>query len=173
MKMVRTIFDGLFRVIVVVNMVLLVAIVLITAANVFGRYVMNAPIFWAEELCTRFMMTMGMLAAACGVSMHSHMIIEIFTMRFSLPVRRFINRIADFFMIIIGLVMMVGGCARFFVSLKFYSELPATGLPSYVQDFAIPLAGLLITYASVVSFLDHDSQANPLLATFDREKAVP
>ena len=173
MKFVRTAFDGLFKAVVVLNMVFLVAIVLITAANVFGRYVMNAPIFWAEEACTRMMMTMGMLAAACGVYMHSHMIIEIFTMGASEKVRRLIGRIADVFMIFIGVVMVVGGVARALVSLRFYSELPATGLPSYVQDFAIPVAGLLITYASFMNLFDLNKNRNPLLLAFDPEKVAP
>jgi TRAP-type C4-dicarboxylate transport system permease small subunit len=172
MKLVRATFDGLFKVVVVLNMVMLVAIVLITAANVFGRYVLNAPIFWAEELCTRFMLTLGMLSAACGVSMHSHMVIEIFTMRASAKTQRFIGKIADLFMVLVGIVMMVGGVARGLVSLKFYSELPATGLPSVVQDFAIPMAGLLITYASIMNFLDLNGKQNPLMVTFDPEKAA-
>lgn len=172
MKFIRLAFDGLFKAIVVLNMFFLVAIVLITAANVFGRYAMNAPIFWAEELCTRFMMTMGMLAAACGVYMHSHMIIEIFTMKAPEKVRWIIGKIAEIFMILIGMIMMVGGVARALVSIRFYSELPATGLPSYLQDIAIPLAGLLITYASMINFIDRDKTGNPLSHSFDQEKVV-
>jgi TRAP-type C4-dicarboxylate transport system permease small subunit len=172
MKIVSAVFDGLFKAIVVLNMIMLVAIVLITAANVFGRYILNSPIFWAEELCTRFMMTMGILAAACGVSMHSHMIIEIFTMRAPERVRGFIGKVAEVFMVLIGLIMMVGGIARAEVSLRFYSELPATGLPTSVQDFAIPVAGLLITYASLANLFG-SRRDNPLVAAFDKEKAAP
>ncbi len=172
MKLVRSVFDGLFKGAVVLNMVFLVAIVVITASNVFGRYVLSAPIFWAEEACTRMMMTMGMLAAACGVSMHSHMIIEIFTMKAPENVRRVIGHIADTLMIVIGLVMVIGGAARVLVSLRFYSELPATGLPSYVQDFAIPVAGLLITYASIMNLFNLNNGKNPLLLAFDPEKVA-
>jgi TRAP-type C4-dicarboxylate transport system permease small subunit len=171
MKVVRYLFDGLFKLIVILNMIMLVTIVLVTAANVFGRYVLNAPIFWAEELCTRLMLTLGMLAAACGVYMHSHMVIQFFLMLAPEKIRWVIGRISDLIMVLIGLIMVIGGLARVAVSIEFYSELAATGLPSFVQDIAIPLAGLLIFYASLINFLGLDKGENALQKTFEDKAA--
>lgn len=47
--------------------VLIVAFTLILSVNVFGRYVLNAPLFFAEELAVYILIWMAFLAAAASI----------------------------------------------------------------------------------------------------------
>jgi TRAP-type C4-dicarboxylate transport system permease small subunit len=70
---------------------LLLVAIAINMANVIGRYVFAAPVFWAEEVLI-FMIIWGVYVAAGSISyLGAHLTMDLFSARLRSPYRRFLG----------------------------------------------------------------------------------
>lgn len=75
--------------------VVLVLLMLLTTADVAGRYFLNAPIIGVFDLTHFAVLTMTFLGLAyCGFR-QGHVSIELLYLKFSRPVRRFLSRLIN------------------------------------------------------------------------------
>jgi TRAP-type C4-dicarboxylate transport system permease small subunit len=114
----------------------------INIANVIGRYVFSAPIFWAEEVLV-FMVIWGVFLAAISITFSgAHLSMDLFYSRLKAPWKQIVN----------GLIVVVFLACTIFTALQSYTVVmlyirngnvsTAAEIPLY-----IPHAALLVGFS--------------------------
>lgn len=159
MKLIDQIFHGFHLFMVSAAKVMLLAMVIITGIQVFSRYVLGFSIRWSEEVPLILMVWFGFISMSIGVKKKLHISIELFFKMFPEPVQKVVYKVVDLLMMGFGLVMTYYGfnLAR----LTMGSTMPATKLPSGVLYGIIAVAGIMITYDTLMDLvgykkLDHE-----------------
>lgn len=109
MTMPRSFMRGLFELVKIIAAALFACGILLNFANVVGRYVFSAPIFWAEEVLVFLIIWCVMLGASVVAWEQDHLKVEILEVSLpkrALPVYRFI--VALVFAAIAGIVAVEG-----------------------------------------------------------------
>lgn len=135
------IIDGLNRLAALACHGLLVAITLVTVAQVFLRFVLNSPTSWSEEIALLFLIWFGLLAVAVGIRRHEHVAITFLRDLLPLPLAVALDYLAQLAMAgFMFTVMYYGGDL---IALTGVQVLPATGLPKSLLYFPAIAGGLL------------------------------
>jgi TRAP-type transport system small permease protein len=71
--------------------VLLAVLVVDIWIGVFGRYVFELPVTWAEELARYLMIWAALLAVSCGVARREHVAVTALLHRFPIRIRRWFD----------------------------------------------------------------------------------
>jgi len=159
MKLIDQLFHKFHLFMVSAAKVMLLAMVIITGVQVFSRYVLGFSIRWSEEVPLILMVWFGFISMSIGVKKKLHISIELFFKMFPKPMQKVIYKLVDLLMMGFGLVMTYYGfnLAR----LTMGSTMPATKLPSGVLYSVIAVAGVMITYDTLMDLigykkLDHE-----------------
>lgn len=125
----------------------LVAMVIIIAWQVFGRYVLHSSPSWSEQAAMTLMIWFVLLAAAAGVREGFH--IRIVAVEEAVPpaVRKGMRILADLLMAACGVAMMVWGGEM--VVRTWSHVIPSLGLPRGLAYLGMPISGALITLFSL------------------------
>ena len=118
------------------------AMVVVVAAQVFFRYVLNQSLFWSEELARYILVWLTFLGASVAYRRNAHPRIELFSARLGAPAAR-ILRIASHLVAaaFFGLLVIYGAQFAYFVRLQIS---PALQLPKGVVMLVLPVSGLLL-----------------------------
>lgn len=159
-KALDTVFDSIFKVALVVAQVLLVGMVLLIAANVFMRYVLNSGIFWAEEISLVLAVWFIFIAMPLGVRKGLHISIHLFRN----PAKwldRTLNILKSVVEILVGFVILRYG----WILIQFTSRsiMPATELPSATLYLILPVSGILMLYEAITDLVGHDTDKEETL----------
>ncbi len=150
------IFDLLFRFALVVAQVLLVGMVLLIAANVFMRYVLNSGIFWAEEISLVMAVWFIFIALPLGVRKGLHISIHLFRD----PPKWFdrtLNIIKSLTELTLGYVLLRYG--SILIQFTSRSIMPATELPSSTLYLILPFSAVLLLYEAVTDLIGYDTDS--------------
>jgi TRAP-type C4-dicarboxylate transport system permease small subunit len=134
--------------------VLLAAMVILTSVNVFMRYVMNSGIGWSEEISLVIVVWFTFISMVLGVKQRLHISLCLFpkdltpTMDFLLP------KLSDLVTLFLGYVMIHYGWIL--VGFTSTSILPASEFQAAVMYFPLVLAGILVTYESLMNLFGFD-----------------
>lgn len=136
-----TALNWLNRLAALVCHLLLVAITLVTVAQVFLRFVLNSPTSWSEEIALLFLIWFGLLAVAVGIRRHEHVAITF--LRDLLPLRGalFLDYLAQLAMA--GFMFSVMFYGQDLIALTGVQVLPASGLPKSLLYMPAIVGGLL------------------------------
>lgn len=136
-----TALNWLNRLAALVCHLLLVAITLVTVAQVFLRFVLNSPTSWSEEIALLFLIWFGLLAVAVGIRRHEHVAITF--LRDLLPLRAalFLDYLAQLAMA--GFMFSVMYYGQDLIALTGVQVLPASGLPKSLLYMPAIVGGLL------------------------------
>jgi TRAP-type C4-dicarboxylate transport system permease small subunit len=121
---------------------LLAVLVLDIWIGVFGRYVFELPVTWAEELARYLMIWTALLAVSCGVARREHVAVTALLHQVPLPVRRWFDLAIDLLAL------------AFFAFLGWYGiGMTQQGTTQYATIFdmtmAIPFASVPVSSALV------------------------
>ncbi len=154
MKVLNKLFFVIHQSLVTLAKIMMLAMVIIVATQVFCRYVLDFSIRWSEEVPLILMVWFGFISMAIGVKKRLHISIELFYSLFPDKMQFVVGKIVDLLVALFGACMVYYGynLATFTMT----STLPATKLPTGYLYAVLPLAGLLITYDSVMDFLGFD-----------------
>lgn len=150
---------ALCRVALVAAGVALVAMTIVVAWGVFGRFVLNDTPVWAEPVALLLMGWVILGAAAAGVREGFHMGFE--TLRDALPdpLARACRAASDLVVLLFGLGMAwFGGELAAGV---WTATLPALGLPGSVEYLPLVLGGVLIAVFGAERLAGHRTAAPP------------
>lgn len=116
---------------------LLVALVVVTFAQVVFRYVLHAPLAWSEELARFLLMWLASLSAAYAFKRNSHFALRVLVDRCSKRVRQGIGLFATL------------GVASFLLifalqSLRFTLEVRGMSAPATQMSMSIPYASVFV-----------------------------
>lgn len=159
-KTLDSIFDSIFKVALVAAQVLLVAMVVLIAANVFMRYVLNSGIFWAEEISLVLAVWFIFIAMPLGVRKGLHISIHVFRNP-SKWLDRTLNILKSLVEITVGFVILRYG----WILIQFTSRsiMPATELPSATLYLILPVSGILMLYEAITDLVGHNTDKEEAL----------
>lgn len=124
-----------------------IAMVLVVAAQVFARYVLNHSLFWSEELARYLLVWLTMLGASVAYRRHLHPGIDIITVR--LPsaaagwVKIFTHLVAIGFF---GVLIYHGTAFTHFIRFQIS---PALNLPKWTIYAIMPLSGVILALHAI------------------------
>ena len=145
--------DGLARAAIGVASVAMVAMVLIVAWGVFGRFVLNDTPAWAEASALLLLAWVILGAAAAGVREGFHMGFDTLRDVLPEPVGRLFRVLADLVVTVFGAAMAwYGGDLALEV---WAATLPTLGLPGTVEYLPLVMGGVLITLFGLERLLAH------------------
>ena len=143
----RTTIDRAVRFLLVF---LMSAIVIDVLAQVFSRYLFNAPLGFTDELAGFLLIWVGLLGAAYATGEKQHLAIDLLATRVSSASQRHLAVIVALMTVLFAVaVLMVGGIWLMYTGFLF-GQLSASLQLSLGYVYAIvPLTGLLVAYYSV------------------------
>lgn len=149
----------LTRLIIVLSSLLVICVVW----QVLSRYVLAAPSTATDELARFLFMWVGLLAAAYGVNVKSHLAIDLLTMNLTGKRKAFSDLIIEIAIALFSAVAMVyGGIGLVAKTLQTGQISPALGLEMGYIYLCLPISGGVILLYSVAAIWE---KINTLLAS--------
>jgi TRAP-type C4-dicarboxylate transport system permease small subunit len=150
---VGAVLDGVARGAIIAAGVALVAMVLIVAWGVFGRFVLNDTPAWAEASALLLLAWVILGAAAAGVREGFHMGFDTLRDVLPAPLTRLFRVLSDLVVTLFGAAMLFYGSD---LALQVWdATLPTLGLPGTVEYLPLVLGGLLIALFGLERLLAH------------------
>ena len=119
-----------------------VALIVLSALQVFTRYVLNAPLSWTEEVSTWFLIWLTYVGAYSLLYRDSHARVEIIDEFFGERVARWVHTFWDF---VIGVFLVALAYAGFMLmDVVVYDKSPALRVSYSVILSIIPIAAILM-----------------------------
>ena len=153
---VRPVYDVIYKVLVVICKILLIADILITSYAVAGRLVGGIELAdgrflrevvpflrdpaWSEEIVLTLMTYMAVLSAAMAIRRNAHIRMNVFDNYLPKMLIHVLDVVADVAVLTLGVVMLVVGM-RYALNVKFFTYISLTWLSKFWMYFPIPLAG--------------------------------
>jgi TRAP-type C4-dicarboxylate transport system permease small subunit len=124
---------------------------LIVATQVFCRYVLNASLFWSEELARYMLVWLSFFGATVAYHRRLHPGVDLITARLGRNGQGAATAFSHLVCMGLGLTMMISG-SRFAWFVR-GQVTPALGLPKWLILAVIPVAGLILSVHALVFFL--------------------
>lgn len=165
LEKVKPVYDMLYKIILFVCKILLIADILITSYAVIGRYVsfINDP-SWSEEVVLTLMSYMAVLSAALAIRRGAHIRMDALDKFLPTTVIKVLNLLSDICVLVLAVVMVV-------VGYKYASGLGAKGnyvsmpwLSRFWMYFPVPLAGIVMIVFLIEAIF------NDIKAFFEKEE---
>jgi len=134
----------------ILGAILLGSVVLI-CANAFGRYVLAAPIIWAEEVLGYSLVWMVYLGAVLVTSDDGHLRMDLLTQSLPASVRRIIETIGNLIFLAIG-ALIIDQARESITQFHFRSQV--AGLPMDVLHTIIPVSFALMVVLVLIRIVN-------------------
>ena len=153
---VRPVYDIVYKVVLFVCKILLIADILITSYAVAGRYIpfISDP-SWSEEVVLTLMSYMAVLSAALAIRRGEHIRMTAFDPFLPKLVVKLLDILADAAVLALGIIMLVCGWnyASTLGGRGFYVSMP--WLSRFWMYFPVPLAGAAMIVFEVEALYNH------------------
>ena len=153
---VRPVYDIVYKVVLFVCKILLIADILITSYAVAGRFIpfISDP-SWSEEVVLTLMSYMAVLSAALAIRRGAHIRMTAFDPYLPKIVVKLLDILADAAVLALGIIMLVCGWnyASTLGGRGFYVSMP--WLSRFWMYFPVPLAGVAMIVFEVEALYNH------------------
>ena len=153
---VRPVYDIVYKVVLFVCKLLLIADILITSYAVAGRFIpfISDP-SWSEEVVLTLMSSMAVLSAALAIRRGAHIRMTAFDPYLPKIVVKLLDILADAAVLALGIIMLVCGWnyASTLGGRGFYVSMP--WLSRFWMYFPVPLAGGAMIVFEVEALYNH------------------
>lgn len=158
---IKPLYDGVYKVVLVICKLLLIADILITSFAVLGRYIPAIPDpSWSEEVVLTLMSYMAVLSAALAIRRGAHIRMTAFDRYLPEKVLKVLDLVADIMVLAFAVVMLVVGTnyASTIGSKGTYVSMPSVSriwmyLPVPIAGGAMILFELETLYAHIKSIV--------------------
>ena len=158
---IKPLYDGVYKVVLVICKLLLIADILITSFAVLGRYIPAIPDpSWSEEVVLTLMSYMAVLSAALPIRRGAHIRMTAFDRYLPEKVLKVLDLVADIMVLAFAVVMLVVGTdyASTIGSKGTYVSMPSVSriwmyLPVPIAGGAMILFELETLYAHIKSIV--------------------
>ena len=149
-------YDAMYKVVLVICKLLLIADIAITTFAVIGRYVSFIPDpSWSEEVVLTLMSYMAVLSAALAIRRNAHIRMTAFDRYLPKKVIKLLDIFSDVCVLALAFVMII-------VGLKYATTIGVKGsyvsmpwLSRFWMYFPIPLAGFAMVFFEVEAIYNH------------------
>lgn len=131
-----------------IGTVVVAGIFLLTTINIFMRYALNSPIFWAEEVILYSFIWMGYLTAAYTLSKDQHVRFTLITDALSPKAQLIMKAIWDI-LIAVGFVLLYPSAIKV---IDFLIKTPALQVPEKYFYMIVPIGYALIIIHTLINF---------------------
>lgn len=121
---------------------LLLAIVTITAWQVFSRYVLNSPLSWSDEVAQLLLVWAAFLGAAVGVKRNAHLRIDFAAARLPAAARPYLAVLVNALILVVAASMTLYGWQFYFATSNDTST--SLGFSRNLFYVPIPISGMLM-----------------------------
>lgn len=151
-KALRSINRWMNYTILILAEISLAAMAIIVIMTVILRYFFNTGIAWAEEVPRLLVGYFAFFACAMGVRDRDHIGMDFIYNMFPKngKARAVIDFFADFCVLLCGAFMFYHGGLRVLKMMSLPGVLPITQLPNWVRYAAVPIAGFVIIFDSIL-----------------------
>ncbi|WP_455500612.1 TRAP transporter small permease [Gemmiger sp.] len=153
---VRPVYDIVYKVVLFICKILLIADILITSYAVVGRYIpfVSDP-SWSEEVVLTLMSYMAVLSAALAIRRGAHIRMTAFDPYLPKIAVKILDILADAAVLALGIIMLVCGWnyASTLGGRGFYVSMP--WLSRFWMYFPVPLAGAAMIVFEVEALYNH------------------
>ncbi len=127
------------------------AMALVVAVQVFFRYVLNASLFWSEELARYMLVWLSFFGATVAYYRNLHPGVDALTARLSPGKNRLTRLMVHLVCMGLALIMIISGTQfAWFVRAQIS---PALGLPKWIVLAVIPASGIIFFLHGLAFFL--------------------
>lgn len=153
---IKPAYDLVYKVVLLICKLLLVADIVITSMSVVGRYVSFIPDpAWSEEVVLTCMSYMAVLSAALAIRRGAHIRMTAFDNYLPKGLVKFLDILSDVAVLSLALVMIVVGWqyATGLGAKGFYTSIPK--LSKFWMYFPVPLAGVAMLVFEIEALYNH------------------
>jgi TRAP-type C4-dicarboxylate transport system permease small subunit len=156
LKKADAVYDKMYKLLMLICKLLLIADICITTESVIGRFVLVIPDpAWSEEIVLILMSYMAVLSAALAIRRNAHIRMTSFDRYLPKKVVKTLDVVADIAVLILGIIMLV-------IGMQYALQVGAKGrlvsLPKvskFWQYFPIPLAGFFMIVFEIEQVTKH------------------
>lgn len=153
---IKPLYDVMYKVVLFICKILLIADILITTMSVLGRYVPFIPDpAWSEEVVLTLMSYMAVLSAALAIRRGAHIRMTAFDRYLPKGLLKFLDIFADLCVFALAIIMITVGW-------KYASTIGAKGsyvsmpkLSRFWMYFPIPVAGVAMVVFELEAIYNH------------------
>ncbi len=153
MQAMKKFYDIVYKIVMTICKLLLIADILITSMAILGRYVSFIPDpSWSEEMVLTLMSYMAVLSAALAIRRKAHIRMTSFDKYLPEKVLQFLDLVADLAVCALAVVMLIYGW-QYVASVKgFYPSIPTLSIR--YKFYPIPLAGVVMIIFELEQIID-------------------
>lgn len=151
LKGIDSVLDLLARICVIVAGTALVAMTVMFAWLVFGRYVLNDTPTWVEQVSHLLLMVIGFLGAAVGVRQDTHLSVVLFRTMVPSAIRTIFVFTTDVLMAGFGAFMFWYGLEL--TKFKWKTLIPLIQVPEGFRSLPLTICGALVFLFSVAHLI--------------------
>lgn len=145
----RRVVDALVLALRVSSAAMLVVIVAINAVNVVGRYLLSAPISWAEEITLYLMIGAVFLASPAVTWDGAHIRMDILARALPAGIRRLLEAVADLVSFAVAALLVYASVPIVVRLAEFDQRSHAAEIPMALPQGAVPLGFALVALALI------------------------
>lgn len=153
---IRHVYDGVYKVLLVICKLLLIADILITTMSVMGRYISFIPDpSWSEEVVLTLMSYMAVLSAALAIRRGAHIRMTAFDRYLPKGVLKALDILSDLMVFAFAIIMLVVGTqyATTIGSKGSYVSMP--NVSRIWMYLPVPVAGVAMIVFELETFYAH------------------
>lgn len=138
-----------------IMLVVLVLMLLSVVWQVFSRFILRAPSTITDEVSSFSLIWLGLLGAAYATGKHLHLAIDLIPEKVVAEKQKIFDAIVYISVTLMAFsIMVIGGIRLCQLSFQFGQKSAALQIPLGCIYIIVPLAGLLICYYSIDTFID-------------------
>lgn len=154
MKTYKKIMDGLAFVEEWVAMIVMVVVTVLTAANVFGRYVLQSSLTWSEELVVALFVLMTMLGGALSARDGSLVSLTLIYDFLSEKWKKIFTVISIITSLFFCYILIKYGFSKVFTQMANGSETFSLRWPEWVFTIYLPIGAICMTIHFIEYLID-------------------
>jgi len=130
--------------------VMLAFVTLLIVVDVFCRYVLSFSLGWSEEVSLIVLVWICFITMSIGVKKRLHISVGLFINHLSENIRVILRKFIDLLILVFSVLLSIYGFKLTKNALAF--TLSATGFPAAIVYAAIPVAGVVIVFNTLLNF---------------------
>ena len=141
----------LYKIVEIINVLLLAMVVIIVSLEVFMRHILNQGFGWTLEIGTLLLQYIAFASMVLGVRYRLHIALLVVYNKMSAKVQKVLDKVFDVCVMVFGFMICYFGYG--ITSQMWRFTLPATRWPQVLTYMICIFAGAIIMYEGLVSLL--------------------
>lgn len=151
MKFFPRMLEKLYKVMIWLSLLIIVALIIVVSTNVISRYFFHKSFAWSDEVSIFLLAWVSMISIAVGVELKLHISLSFLVDKFPENLQKYIRYMGIILTFMFGLVFLFYGF--WIVKSGWKATLPATKLPSSTGYLFVPVSGAMIILSTIKMLL--------------------